>query len=63
MWYGDIFQLLIKVTFFHQICPKCNDRMKYMRKINGAKLYTCFVCYKSWIKKDKNFVETKLETR
>jgi hypothetical protein len=54
---------LFSNLYFRQICPACAERMKFKRKIADGTLYTCYNCYKSWIKKDKKFTETKLETK
>lgn len=49
--------------YFQQACPACRERMKYKRKVTSGILYTCYNCYKSWIEKDRKFIETKLETK
>jgi hypothetical protein len=49
--------------YFRQICPSCAERMKYMRKVPIEILYTCYTCYKSWIRQNKTFTETKLTTK
>ena len=63
MW-ANYLSLLFKQVFFDEKCPNCDEPMKNMRKLRGGTvLYTCFSCYKSWLKKDKIFTETKLVTR
>ena len=37
--------------------------MKYLRKTNGAKLYTCFACYKSWLNSREGLTATRLKTK
>lgn len=60
----DYKSLLFKVLFFNENCPNCDEPMKNIRKLRGDTiLYTCFSCYKSWLKKDKIFMETKFVTR
>lgn len=66
MWVKGLFHRLNPSWtdfYFRRLCPACGDRMKYLRKVSDAELYTCFVCYKSWLKKGKGFVETNLEIK